>query len=151
MYLDYFVLHLSSYRDHVKDVLLVLFILRLSPGVSLVLEKHNFYTGIIDYLGQVKEPRRPEIATHVTDLFKQLKSLPNTTGVCSFFRLCEMFRCFVCNFKYIAAMLKEKLQNIRRHILDIYHQKSWRQCLNCRTNWWHWWYSRYHPSKAATT
>lgn len=79
----------------------------------LKLKKYRFLTITIDYLGQVIQPRRLEIALNSTDAIRQLKEPLNVTEYCSFSCLCSIFRQFVHTFAQILASLNRKRQKNR--------------------------------------
>lgn len=96
----------EKHIDHVEEVLTLL----QGAGVALNLKTCFFFTDFINYLRHVLRRIRLDIANHTAGAIQGLKRPRNITKLCSFLRLCIVFRRLVPNFARIAAPLNSELQ-----------------------------------------
>lgn len=91
VYLDDIVIYSNTIKAYIGRVQQVLQLLP-NAGVTLKMNKCNFLTATIDYLGHVIRPERLEIASHTTAAIKGLQPPTNDTELWCFLGLCNVFR-----------------------------------------------------------
>ncbi|CDF40036.1 retrotransposon protein [Chondrus crispus] len=92
---------IEEHSTHVQQVLKVL----QDAGLSLKLEKCNFFAESVDYLGHVIRPGLLAVAEKNTDAIKKAQERTTQTELRSFLGMCNVYRRFVPNFARTAAPL----------------------------------------------
>lgn len=108
-YFNSIVVFLSLPLGHINHVKRVFSFLH-GVEITLKLNKCIFITRTFDFLGLVTRPRHLEIATHLAEALKGIKSPTKIVTFCSLIVLCNSFRRFVPNSTRIVAPLNIKLK-----------------------------------------
>ena len=103
VYLDDVVVFSKTFEEHVKHVQDVLNILQ-RVGISLKLNKCNFFTKVVDHLGHVIKPGRLEVATKNTAAIEVFREPETQTQLRYFLGLCNVYRRLVPNFARVSAL-----------------------------------------------
>mgnify|MGYP003411260331 FL=1 len=109
VYLDDVIIYSHSLKDHLVHVDYVLSLLR-NAGISLKLQKCNFFQPRVDYLGHVVTPGKLSVAEKNIETIRQAKHPQNRTELRSFLGMCNVYRKFVPHFAKKAAPLTELLK-----------------------------------------
>jgi transposase InsO family protein len=109
VYLDDVIIYSRSLEDHLVHVDYVLRLLR-NAGISLKLQKCNFFQPRVDYLGHVVTPGKLAVAEKNIDTIRQAKYPQTRTELRSFLGMCNVYRKFVPHFAKKAAPLTELLK-----------------------------------------
>ena len=108
VYLDDIIIFSKSREEHIQHVEEVLRVLR-DAGLSLKLEKCQFFTDTVDYLGHVIRPGVLEVAEKNTATIKGFENPKTQTCLRSFLGMCNVYRRFVPNFARVSAPLNKML------------------------------------------
>ena len=117
IYLDDIVIFSSSLDEHLKDVENILSTLR-NAGLSLKLNKCEFFTRSVNYLGHVVRPGKLEVASKTCKSVQEFLEPTTQTELRSFLGLCNVYRRFVKNFARISSPLNDLLTKGRPKELE---------------------------------
>ena len=109
IYLDDVIVFSKTAQQHVKDVDLVLTLLR-QAGVTLKLKKCFWFQDRVDYLGHVITPGRLSVAKENTGAFRTMLFPRSLTELRSFLGAANVYRRFIKGFSKIARPLTEMLR-----------------------------------------
>ena len=109
LYLDDIIVFSRSIEDHFRHLGEILAILKVA-GLSLKLNKCNFFTKTVYYLGHVIRPGKIEVAEKNTAALQGFKEITMQTKLRSFLGMCNVYRRFVPNFARVAAPLNQLLK-----------------------------------------
>ena len=110
VYIDDVIIYSNSIEKHFEHVHHVLSLLR-QAGITLRLQKYNFFTESVDYLGHTIHPGRLQVARNNLKALREPKAPTNQTEIRSFLGMCNVYRRFIPNFARIANPLNRKLHN----------------------------------------
>ena len=109
VYLDDVIVYSKSIEEHFGHLDHVLQLMH-DAGLTLKLNKCEFFRSSVDYLGQVISPGKLQVTQRAIEAIKKARHPLNVSEMRSFLGLCNVYRRFVKGFTKIANPLNRKLR-----------------------------------------